>query len=125
MGPARGLTTAASLWLVAAIGMAAGAGYWKGALIATGVAIVSLRPLEWLKERAIPQRAASRLVVDLAEGATSGEVLDALERLGDLLALRRDGKRLEVELRLDRDQRARALDAVSSLEQVEEARWRD
>jgi len=26
----RGLTTAASLWLVAAIGMAAGAGYWAG-----------------------------------------------------------------------------------------------
>ena len=28
----RGLTTAASLWLVAAIGMAAGAGFWKGAV---------------------------------------------------------------------------------------------
>ena len=121
----RGLTTAASLWLVAAIGMAAGAGFWKGALIATAAAVVSLRPLEWLKDRAIPQRAASRLVVNLAEGATSGEVLDTLERLGDLLALRRDGKRLEVELRLDRDQRVRALDAVSSLEQVEEARWQD
>lgn len=119
----RGLTTAASLWLVAAIGMAAGAGYWKGALIATGAAVVSLRPLEWLKERALPHRAASRLIVDLAEGATSGEVLDALERLGDLLALRRDGKRLEVELRLDRDRRTAALDAVSSLSQVEEARW--
>ena len=26
----RGLTTAATLWLVAAIGMAAGAGYWAG-----------------------------------------------------------------------------------------------
>jgi hypothetical protein len=73
----------------------------------------------------IPQRAASRLMVDLAEGATSGEVLDALERAGDLLALRRDGQRLEVELRLDREQRTRALDAVSSLPQVEEARWQN
>jgi putative Mg2+ transporter-C (MgtC) family protein len=121
----RGLTTAASLWLVAAIGMAAGAGFWKGAVIATVAGVVSLRPLEWLKARAFPQRAASRLVVDLAEGATSGEVLDVLERVGDLLALRRDGQRLEVELRLDTVQRTRALDAVSSLPQVEEARWQN
>jgi putative Mg2+ transporter-C (MgtC) family protein len=119
----RGLTSAASLWLVAAIGMAAGAGYWKGAVIATVVAIVSLRPLEWLKERMIPQRAATRMVVELAEEASSGDVLNALERSGDLLALRRDGKRLEVELHLDRSARAQALDAVSSLPQVEEARW--
>jgi hypothetical protein len=52
-------------------------------------------------------------------------VLDALERAGDLLALRRDGKRLEVELRIDRDRRTQALDAVSALPQVEEARWQD
>ncbi len=119
----RGLTTAASLWIVAAVGMAAGAGYWKGAVISTGVALVALRPLEWLKERLIFQRRASRMVVDLADDATSGGVLDALERLGDLLALRRDGRRLEVELRLDDEHRARALDAVGSLPEVEEARW--
>src|SRR5712691_9535049 len=68
----RGLTTAASLWLVAAIGMAAGAGFWEGAVIATGAALLSLRPLEWIKERALPQRAARRMTVELAEGATSG-----------------------------------------------------
>jgi putative Mg2+ transporter-C (MgtC) family protein len=119
----RGLTTAASLWLVAAVGMAAGAGYWKGAVIAAGAGLIGLRPLEWLKARMIPYRAASRMMVELAEGSTSGEVLDALERVGDLLALRRDGRRLEVELRLDRDRRTPALDAVSALPQVEEARW--
>jgi putative Mg2+ transporter-C (MgtC) family protein len=121
----RGLTTAASLWVVAAVGMAAGAGFWPGAVIATGVGIVSLRPLEWLKARAFPQRAASRMTVELAEDATSGDVLDALEHIGDLLALRRDGRRLEVEMRLDRDQRTHALDEVSGLPQVEEARWQD
>jgi putative Mg2+ transporter-C (MgtC) family protein len=119
----RGLTTAASLWLVAAVGMAAGAGFWKGAVIATGAGLVSLRPLEWLKERMIPQRAENRLVVTLGEGAKSSEVLDALERTGDVLALRRDGQRVDVELRLDRAQRTRTLDAVSALPQVEEARW--
>jgi putative Mg2+ transporter-C (MgtC) family protein len=119
----RGLTTAASLWLVGAIGMAAGAGYWKGAVIATVAALLSLRPLEWLKERALPQRAATRMVVELAEGATSGDVLDAVEHVSDLLAVRRDGRRLELELRLDRDRRTQALDAVSALPQVQEARW--
>jgi putative Mg2+ transporter-C (MgtC) family protein len=119
----RGLTTAASLWLVAAIGMAAGAGFWKGAVIATIVALVSLRPLEWMKGVAIPQRAAAHLLVELKEDGTAGDVLDALERAGDLLALRRDGRRLEIEVRLDRGGRARALDAISALPQVEEARW--
>jgi putative Mg2+ transporter-C (MgtC) family protein len=121
----RGLTTAASLWLVAAIGMAAGAGFWKGAVIATGAAIVSLRPLEWLKERMIPQRAASRLVVELAADGRSADVLGVLERAGEVLGLRREGTRLEVVLRLDRSERTRALDSVSSLPQVEEARWQD
>jgi putative Mg2+ transporter-C (MgtC) family protein len=119
----RGLTTAASLWLVAAIGMAAGAAFWKGAVITTIVALVSLRPLEWMKGVAIPQRAAAHLNVVLREDGTAGDVLDAVERAGDLLALRREGRRLEIEVRLDRGARARALDAVSALPQVEEARW--
>ena len=41
----RGLTTAASLWVVAAIGMASGAGYYSGAVITTVVVLVSLWPL--------------------------------------------------------------------------------
>jgi putative Mg2+ transporter-C (MgtC) family protein len=119
----RGLTTAASLWLVAAIGMAAGAGFWMGAVIATVVALISLRPLEWMKGLALPQRVATNMVVVLKEDGTAGDVLDALERAGDLLALRRDGTRLEIELRIDRDARSRALDRVADLPQVEEARW--
>jgi putative Mg2+ transporter-C (MgtC) family protein len=44
----RGLTTAASLWVVAGIGLAAGLGLWPAALIGTGIALVGLlaqRPL--------------------------------------------------------------------------------
>jgi putative Mg2+ transporter-C (MgtC) family protein len=119
----RGLTTAASLWVVAAVGMAAGAGFWKGAVVATVIGIVSLRPLEWLKARAIPQRAAARLTVELIDGASAGPVLEALESAGDLLALSRDGRRLEIEVRMDRDQRTRALEQIAALDQVREARW--
>jgi len=119
----RGLTTAASLWMVAAIGMAAGAGYWAGAVLATVVGVISLRPLEWLKNVALPQRAATVLVVELAEGASSGPVLEAVERSADLLALRREGRRLQVELRIDRDRRAQTIGDVAALDEVEEARW--
>jgi uncharacterized membrane protein YhiD involved in acid resistance len=110
-------------WLQAFVRIGAAAGFWKGAVIATLVALVSLRPLESAKVLALPQRAATHLVVELKQDGTAGDVLDAIERSGDLLALRRDGKRLEVEVRMDRADRARTLDSVAALPQVEEARW--
>jgi putative Mg2+ transporter-C (MgtC) family protein len=47
----RGLTTAASLWATAAVGMAAGAGAWLLALEATVLIVFSLGPLNWLIAR--------------------------------------------------------------------------
>jgi putative Mg2+ transporter-C (MgtC) family protein len=47
----HGLTTAASLWVVAAIGMAAGAGAWVTAVTITVIAIVSLWPLRLIAQR--------------------------------------------------------------------------
>jgi putative Mg2+ transporter-C (MgtC) family protein len=47
----HGLTTAASLWVVAAVGMAAGAGAWVTAVTITVIAIVSLWPLRLIAER--------------------------------------------------------------------------
>src|SRR4051794_38975547 len=41
----RGLTTAATLWLVAAIGVAAGAGYDSAAPFTTALALLALGPL--------------------------------------------------------------------------------
>jgi putative Mg2+ transporter-C (MgtC) family protein len=49
----RGLTTAASLWAVAAVGMAAGAGAWVVAVTVTVIAIVSLWPLRLVTERIV------------------------------------------------------------------------
>ena len=49
----RGLTTAASLWAVAAVGMAAGAGAWGVAIATTFIVIVSLWPLRVLTERVV------------------------------------------------------------------------
>jgi putative Mg2+ transporter-C (MgtC) family protein len=45
----RGLTTAAALWIVAAIGMAIGAGYYLGGVAATVLILVSLVGLRQLR----------------------------------------------------------------------------
>lgn len=47
----HGLTTAASLWVVAAVGMAAGAGAWVTAVTITVIAILSLWPLRLIAQR--------------------------------------------------------------------------
>jgi putative Mg2+ transporter-C (MgtC) family protein len=51
-GNIRGLTTAASLWAVAAIGMAAGAGLFVVAIVGTAMILVILRIFDWVEARA-------------------------------------------------------------------------
>jgi putative Mg2+ transporter-C (MgtC) family protein len=78
----RGLTTAATLWLVAAIGMAAGAGYWEGALIATLGAIFTLGPLRVVAYRFVTRfrPALDRLLVEIPAGGSPVPIIDAIER---------------------------------------------
>jgi len=47
----RGLTTAASLWATAAVGMAAGAGEYVIGAVGAGIVLVSLWPINTLAER--------------------------------------------------------------------------
>jgi len=47
----RGLTTAASLWVAAAIGMAAGSGYWTAAVAGTVFVILGLTLLRFVDAR--------------------------------------------------------------------------
>lgn len=54
-GSIKGLTTAASLWVVAAIGMAAGAGAWGVAVATTVIVLVSLWPLQVIERRLFPE----------------------------------------------------------------------
>lgn len=75
----RGLTTAASLWATSAVGMAAGAGEYIIAAVATGVILVSLWPINALAERlhgtAVPE-VQLRLAMDRLEAL--GEVTGIL-----------------------------------------------
>jgi putative Mg2+ transporter-C (MgtC) family protein len=81
----RGLTTAAGLWVVAAIGMAAGAGYYTAAVIATGLVLVGLGPARWLEGAPVIRdfrREGRMLEVHLARGGSIGPVLDSLHGRG-------------------------------------------
>jgi putative Mg2+ transporter-C (MgtC) family protein len=77
----RGLTTAATLWVAAAIGMATGAGYYSGAVIGTVLTLVALGPLRLLAypifERMRPEERS--VVVQLRHGTRAAQLLDVLE----------------------------------------------
>jgi putative Mg2+ transporter-C (MgtC) family protein len=58
-GSVAGLTTAASIWMVAALGMAAGGGAYPLAIVSTIVSVIVLRlPRERLRPRGLQRRAA-------------------------------------------------------------------
>ena len=84
----RGLTTAATLWVVAAIGMASGAGYYSAALLGTALVLVSLWPLRilafQLSKRMRPVR--QRLVVEVPRGGSAAPVLAVIEGAGAKVA---------------------------------------
>ncbi len=116
----RGLTTAASLWTAAAIGMAAGAGEWLIAGVGTFIVIFSLWPLNALVER-MHRPGTRALKVRLEVGR-----LEALGDVSRLLADRRvemaginsqrTGKgRYEVELELRLPPAARPPDILGAI----------
>jgi putative Mg2+ transporter-C (MgtC) family protein len=90
----RGLTTAATLWVVAAIGMACGAGYYWPAAATTVLTLLALWPLRLLAYRLIEhiKPEENRITVELREG----------EALGRLLSLVHDVRHIEVNDELDR-----------------------
>ncbi len=65
-GSVQGLTTAASLWTVAAIGTAAGVGYYVGALAATIIVMGVLTLLKWFEVR-IPRHGVGHVVMTMAD----------------------------------------------------------
>ncbi len=60
----RGLTTAASLWMVAAIGVACGLAWYPAAIFATIIGLFTLVAVDWLEEDVI--RRSGRVQFNLA-----------------------------------------------------------
>lgn len=58
----RGLTTAASIWITASIGIILGMGFYSAGILATVLTLIILSFFGWMEKR-IPSRVYSRLVV--------------------------------------------------------------
>src|SRR5438309_11537141 len=71
-GVVRGLTTAASVWVVAAIGLAVGGGLYVTAVVSTAIALLILAGLKPLERRVVRRRpvATERLALAL-DGRTA------------------------------------------------------
>ncbi len=129
----RGLTTAATLWVVAAVGLAAGAGYYSVAVITTALVLIALYPLRIIAYRILHRFRPEdgRLLVELPAGQAPGDVIDEIERAGGRISSvdvsqEGDRRRLELDVVLPRDLPAPRLVArIADVENVAEVRWTD
>ncbi len=129
----RGLTTAATLWVVAAVGLASGAGYYSAAVITTALVLIALYPLRILAFRILRRFRPEdgRLLVELPAGHPPGEVIDEIERAGariDSIDVSQEGerRRLELDLALPRGVAAPRLVAlIADVPSVADVRWTD
>jgi uncharacterized membrane protein YhiD involved in acid resistance len=115
------LTTAASLWAVAAIGLSCGVGDFWPAIATTVIVIVALAllrlPRTWIRERLRPDTEPIRIV--LREGEPDAPVVDALRALDGVavqhLALEKLDGAYVVSARLRAGRAVDLRDAVSPL----------
>jgi putative Mg2+ transporter-C (MgtC) family protein len=129
----RGLTTAATLWVVAAIGMASGAGYFSAAVITTALVLFSLWPLRIFAFRVMTRLRpeTDRLLVQLPSGESPAPLIEKLESLGGSLQSlevghEADRRTVLVDVTLPPKADAPAIvSQLSQLEHVLEVRWSD
>jgi putative Mg2+ transporter-C (MgtC) family protein len=124
----RGLTTAASLWVVAAIGVAVGAGMYGFAVATTALVLLALWPLAAVKRTLAEKRTTTkRLAVTLDPHASIVSTLAAVEEGGYQIesvevAEEEGARRLDVVVEIPADVRlGPLLDQVATLDGVRSA----
>jgi putative Mg2+ transporter-C (MgtC) family protein len=125
----RGLTTAATLWVVAAIGMAAGTGYYEVAAGAAVLVLVSLGPLKLVSSRFLSRvrLEEAELKVVLAPEGDGARVLARIEELGGRIVHVEFGDDRTVDVTLQasrRSESARIAEKINKLDDVERVQWR-
>ena len=121
----RGLTTAASIWVSASIGVAVALGYWLAAAFMTAIAIGSLlllRPVERAVIRLL-RKSVFKAVIDVDAGARLAAINEVFDRLGIhvesmKIVGEREGKR-QIVARLHMPQDIQSTELVDALEEVE------
>jgi putative Mg2+ transporter-C (MgtC) family protein len=126
----RGLTTAATLWVVAAIGLASGAGYYWAAVVTTALVLVTLWPLRIVAHRLFLRLRPGepRLFVELATGGGAAPVLEALEGLDVRIeAFRveedRGARHVALEVEVPDQRRQSVVPALARIDHVIGVRW--
>jgi putative Mg2+ transporter-C (MgtC) family protein len=123
----RGLTTAASLWATAAVGMAAGAGEYVIGAVGAGIVLISLWPLNALAERlhgsATPE-VQVRLQLDRVDlvGRVSSILLDNKLEIGSISTQRLSKNSYQADLMVRAKRSAgltAALEALSGVEGID------
>lgn len=127
----RGLTTAASIWAVAAIGLATGAGMYAAAVLAAAV-VLTVLILSRLEERMALKRHGQnlRVRVTLDSEIEADDLKNIIEAYGGKIK-RVTSKKIEgqektditIGLILARIYHKEILDEITSLPGVEETRW--
>lgn len=126
----RGLTTAAAVWMVAAIGMACGVGFYWESVAATVLALAVLRVLHIAEGRLIPYHTQVMLQIRLSSGrqpgSLMGQIYDACVKQGltveSLRSHRDEGEEvLQLKCRISNVNEAlRLLDELRALDGVRE-----
>ena len=128
----QGLTTAATLWTVAAIGVASGVGYYVGAIFTTVIVVAVLTFFKVFEIR-IPKAGQGHLVLEMVDRPGQlGKIGTALGAFGvniegvELTQRSADRVMLAMTVRLPaRVSRHELLVAVGEIEGVDEVRWED
>lgn len=102
----RGLTTAASMWVTAAVGLAVGVGYYLAAFVITVAALINLVVFRWLREWVRRNFARHRETVTfrMASGADPSSLVSAIYDAAGVgvraLQIDRSGDEVEVTVTL-------------------------
>jgi putative Mg2+ transporter-C (MgtC) family protein len=127
----RGLTTAAALWVTAAIGLAVGLGYWPGAVAVTVTTVVALYALRWLEQGWLRRLSPNQheYAVEAQPTLTIADLSQAVERhRGRIEAIHlsqdEDSRRLTLLVRLPlAGEAAQLAEALGALDGVTSVDW--
>lgn len=129
-----GLTTAASLWASAGVGLAIGCGFYIGAVFTTALILFSLIFLGRFEKKIIRKELSKSLEVRTSSGANQlhqirGVLADYNTQIKDLeidKLEQSDIIKLRIDLKLDSDKQSKQIVAdILKIEGVEEAKWTD
>jgi putative Mg2+ transporter-C (MgtC) family protein len=127
----HGLTTAATLWMSAAVGMTAATGFYAVAALATAVTLTVLWPLRIFERRYIDRirSSSAHIIVDLKLGSDAAPVLRYLESeraalVGVQVSDEARRRKLVADVELERDVRmVEIINGLLALEGVTGAQW--